>query len=193
MRSTDLSRCKWVDETKADYVEYHDNEWGVPVFDDRTFFEFLVLESAQAGLSWYTILKRREGYRIAFEHFDPKLVATFDSEKVERLMENSAIIRNRAKIEAAINNAQCFLKVQSTYGSFSEFIWAYVNGQPLDNRGVDDMPPATTALSDKIAKDMKKLGFRFLGSTTIYAFLQATGVINDHDMDCFCRSRNKHI
>ncbi|CAM2955248.1 DNA-3-methyladenine glycosylase I [Vibrio rarus] len=184
-----MSRCHWLDTTKADYVEYHDKEWGVAVFDDRVFFEFLVLESAQAGLSWYTILKRRAGYRQAFAKFDPVKVAQFDQQKVEELVQNSAIIRNRAKIEAAINNAQKFLQIQSEYGSFSNFIWAYVDNQPLDNRQQQSSPVATTPLSDQVAKDLKKRGFKFLGSTTLYAFLQATGVVNDHDLDCICRSK----
>ncbi|MCZ4295110.1 DNA-3-methyladenine glycosylase I [Vibrio sinaloensis] len=183
-----MARCKWVDSSKLDYVEYHDTEWGIPVYDDRVFFEFLILESAQAGLSWYTILKRREGYRKAFAEFEPTIVADFDANKIESLMGDCSIIRNRAKIEAAINNARCFLNVQHKYGSFSNFIWSYVDGKPLDRRTIEDMPPATTTLSDTIAKDLKKLGFKFLGSTTVYAFLQATGIVNDHDLGCFCRS-----
>ncbi|MCG9784176.1 DNA-3-methyladenine glycosylase I [Vibrio brasiliensis] len=182
-----MKRCKWLDTSKDDYVRYHDVEWGVPVFDDKVFYEFLVLESAQAGLSWYTILKRREGYRKAFSGFSPDVVSKYDNSMIEELMNDSSIIRNRAKIEAAINNARCFLEVQEAYGSFSNFIWSYVDGHPLDKRTIEDMPPATTTLSDNIAKDLKKLGFKFLGSTTIYAFLQATGIVNDHDLDCHCR------
>ncbi|ENO1849408.1 DNA-3-methyladenine glycosylase I [Vibrio vulnificus] len=181
------TRCKWVDTSKPDYVEYHDKEWGVPVYDDTIFFEFLILESAQAGLSWYTILKRREGYRNAFSDFDPQIVSKFDSEKVDALMNDTGIIRNCAKIEAAINNAQSFLEIQNQHGSFSNFIWSYVDGLPLDTRNEHEMPPATTLLSDKVAKDLKQRGFKFLGSTTIYAFLQATGIVNDHDLDCYCR------
>ncbi|MEZ8065185.1 DNA-3-methyladenine glycosylase I [Vibrio sp. FF145] len=181
------TRCKWVDTSKPDYVEYHDKEWGVPVYDDTVFFEFLILESAQAGLSWYTILKRREGYRNAFSNFDPQIVSKFDYVKVDELMNNTGIIRNRAKIEAAINNAQRFLDIQNQHGSFSNFIWGYVDGQSLDTRNGHEMSPATTPLSDTVAKDLKQIGFKFLGSTTIYAFLQATGVVNDHDLDCCCR------
>ncbi|GAD91151.1 putative DNA-3-methyladenine glycosylase I [Vibrio halioticoli NBRC 102217] len=183
-----MTRCFWLDESKPDYVEYHDKEWGVPVFDDKVFFEFLILESAQAGLSWYTILKRRQGYRKAFADFDPAIVATFTPAKVEELMQDSAIIRNRAKIEAAINNAKLFLQIQAEYGSFSQFIWGYVDNKPIDVRAKGDTPLATSALSDQLAKDLKKKGFKFLGSTTLYAFLQATGLINDHDLDCLCRS-----
>lgn len=182
-----IKRCKWLDTSKEDYVRYHDVEWGVPVFDDKVFYEFLVLESAQAGLSWYTILKRREGYRKAFSGFSPDVVSKYDDSMIEELMNDSSIIRNRAKIEAAINNARCFLEVQEAYGSFSNFIWSYVDGLPLDTRNEHEMPPATTLLSDKIARDLKQRGFKFLGSTTIYAFLQATGIVNDHDLDCCCR------
>ncbi|GEM80422.1 DNA-3-methyladenine glycosylase I [Vibrio superstes] len=184
-----MKRCNWLDVSKPDYVEYHDKEWGVPVHDDKVFFEFLILESAQAGLSWYTILKRREGYRNAFANFDPVVVSTFDSDKVEELMQDASIIRNRAKIEAAINNAKLFLQIQSEHGSFDSFIWSYVDNNPLDNRVKGDFPVATTELSDRLAKDLKKLGFKFLGSTTLYAFLQATGLVNDHDLDCICRTR----
>lgn len=186
-----MKRCNWLDVNKPDYVEYHDNEWGVPVHDDTVFFEFLILESAQAGLSWYTILKRREGYRNAFMNFDPVAVSKFDVDKVEELMQDASIIRNRAKIEAAINNAQLFLQIQTEYGSFDSFIWAYVDNQPIDNRAKGDFPVATTELSDRLAKDLKKLGFKFLGSTTLYAFLQATGLVNDHDLDCICRTATR--
>ncbi|GAB7219890.1 DNA-3-methyladenine glycosylase I [Vibrio comitans] len=184
-----MKRCNWLDVSKPDYVEYHDKEWGVPVHDDKVFFEFLILESAQAGLSWYTILKRREGYRSAFANFDPLAVSKFDADRVEELMQDASIIRNRAKIEAAINNAKLFLQIQSEYGSFDSFIWGYVDNQPVDNRAKGDYPVATTELSDRLAKDLKKLGFKFLGSTTLYAFLQATGLVNDHDLDCICRTR----
>ena len=182
-----MKRCNWLDVSKPDYVEYHDKEWGVPVHDDKVFFEFLILESAQAGLSWYTILKRREGYSRAFANFDPVAVAKFDADRVEELMQDASIIRNRAKIEAAINNAKLFLQIQSEYDSFDSFIWAYVDNKPIDNRENGDYPVATTELSDRLAKDLKKLGFKFLGSTTLYAFLQATGLVNDHDLDCICR------
>ncbi|MGL6315667.1 DNA-3-methyladenine glycosylase I [Vibrio sp. WXL103] len=183
-----MKRCQWVDESKPDYVAYHDNEWGRPVTDDLRLFEFLVLESAQAGLSWYTILKRREGYRQAFANFDPILVSKFDELKVEQLLQDTGIIRHRGKIEAAINNAKLFLLVQEEFGSFARYLWGFVDHQIVDNRSSENFPPATTALSDTIAKDLKKRGFKFVGSTIVYAYLQAVGVVNDHDLDCFCRS-----
>lgn len=183
-----MKRCGWVDETKRDYLKYHDTEWGVPVYDDRVFFEFLVLESAQAGLSWYTILKRRDGYRAAFADFEPDKVRQFDSSKVEQLLQDGRIIRHRAKIEAAINNAQRFVEIQQEFGSFSDYVWAFVNNKPIVYHGGRELRPATTAESDSLFKDLKKRGFKFLGSTTIYAFMQATGLVNDHDVDCCKRS-----
>lgn len=184
-----MKRCNWLDMSKPDYVEYHDTEWGVPVFDDRIFFEFLILESAQAGLSWYTILQRRSGYRSAFADFDPLKVAAFDSNKVDELVNDKSIIRNRAKIESAINNAKCFIRIQEQFGSFSNYIWGYVDGKPQENRSKNETPPATTELSDLVSKDLKKRGFKFMGSTTVYAFLQATGIVNDHDLECICRHK----
>ncbi|CAH0540452.1 DNA-3-methyladenine glycosylase I [Vibrio marisflavi] len=179
-------RCPWVDLSKPDYVEYHDKEWGVPVHDDKKMFEFLLLESAQAGLSWYTILKRREGYREAFADFDYKKVATFTQDDVERLMQNSAIIRNRAKIEAAINNASRFMEVQQEFGSFSEYMWGFVDNKVVVNdiETIDDYV-ATSPISDALSKDLKKRGFKFIGSTIIYSHLQAAGLINDHSNQCF--------
>ncbi|WP_061018968.1 DNA-3-methyladenine glycosylase I [Vibrio splendidus] len=183
-----MKRCLWVEGAKPDYLEYHDKEWGVPVYDDKVFFEFLVLESAQAGLSWYTILKRREGYRNAFAEFDPIKVSQFDEGKVEELMQDVGIIRNRAKILAAINNAQCFQEIQQEFDSFSNYVWAFVGGEPLVNTYAEgEMPPATTKESDALAKDLKKRGFKFLGTTTIYAFMQACGLVDDHSEDCFKR------
>ncbi|UTV29263.1 DNA-3-methyladenine glycosylase I [Photobacterium atrarenae] len=184
-----MKRCPWLDESKPDYVAYHDLEWGVPVYDDQKIFEFLVLESAQAGLSWYTILKKRANYREAFADFDPQRVATFTEADVERLMNNSGIVRNRLKIEAAINNARCFLAVQEAFGSFADYIWSFVEGVPKvsELRALSDYP-ATTPESDRLAKDMKKRGFKFLGSTTLYAHMQATGMVNDHSLDCFRRA-----
>lgn len=167
-------------------VDYHDREWGVPVRDDRRQFEFLVLESAQAGLSWYTILRKREGYRAAFADFDPVRVARFTPARVERLMNDAGIVRNRAKIEATVNNAKCFLAVQREHGSFSDWLWGFVDGKPLVNRWREPREiPATTALSDTIAKALKQRGFKFLGSTVVYAHLQATGLVNDHLVGCF--------
>jgi len=167
-------------------VEYHDTEWGVPVRDDRVMFEFLVLESAQAGLSWYTILRKRAGYRAAFADFDASRVARFTPARVERLMNDASIVRNRAKIEATIGNAKCFLALQNERGSFCDYLWGFVDGEPVVNRWHEPRQiPATTALSDTIAKDMKQRGFKFLGSTVIYAHLQATGLVNDHLVSCF--------
>ncbi|MGI5310625.1 DNA-3-methyladenine glycosylase I [Rheinheimera sp. WS51] len=180
------TRCAWLDCTKADYVKYHDEEWAVPVYDDHTLFEFIILESAQAGLNWYTILKRRNGYRQAFANFDVNQVAQFDNAKVEQLMQNEAIIRHRAKIKAAITNAQAFIAIQQQFGSFSQYIWDFVGNKPIMNQ-VDDttVAPATSALSDKISADLKQRGFTFFGSTICYAYLQACGLINSHSKQCF--------
>jgi len=168
------------------YIEYHDKEWGVPVYDDKTHFEFLILESAQAGLSWATILKKREGYRKAFADFDYQIVADFPDSYVEELLQDLGIIRNKLKIKAAINNAQRFMEIQREFGSFSEYIWSFVGGKPIQNqlKSMKDAP-ATSAESDRLAKDLKKRGFKFLGSTTLYAHMQATGLVNDHLVDCF--------
>ena len=168
------------------YEQYHDEEWGKPVYDDQLQFEFLVLESAQAGLSWFTILQRREGYRKAFANFDYKKVAKYTDEKVEALMLDTGIIRNRAKIKATINNAQRFQEIQKEFGSFSNYIWSFVGGKPIVNKWqILKEVPATTTESDALAKDMKKRGFQFLGSTTLYAHMQATGLVNDHLVDCY--------
>lgn len=183
-------RCPWVDLTKPDYVEYHDKEWGVPVHEDRVIFEFLTLEAAQAGLSWYTVLRKRENYRKLFAGFDPKKVAKFDAAKVEELMANEGIIRNRAKILAAINNAARFQEVQKEFGSFDAYVWGFVGGKPIVNkpRAMKDYR-ATSQESDALSKDLKKRGFKFVGSTIIYAHMQATGMVNDHAVDCFCRGK----
>ncbi|MBM4313580.1 MAG: DNA-3-methyladenine glycosylase I [Deltaproteobacteria bacterium] len=185
----ELCRCPWVDLSKRDYVEYHDKEWGVPVYDDRLLFEFLTLESAQAGLNWYTILKKRENFRKAFENFEPAKVAAFDRAKIEELLLNPGIIRNRLKIEATVNNARQFLAVQAEYGNFSKYIWEFVGGKPKINtlQELSDYP-ATSDESDALSKDLKKRGFKFLGSTVCYAHMQATGMVNDHFLDCFRRS-----
>ena len=181
-----LKRCTWCEGLYDDYVRYHDEEWGVPVHDDRKHFEFLILEGAQAGLSWSTILKRREGYRKAFADFDPEIVAEYDDAKYESLLQDSSIIRNRLKIKSAINNAKRFLEVQKEFGSFDTYIWRFTNGKPLINtwEKMSDIP-AKTELSDKVSKDLKKRGFSFVGSTIIYAHLQATGIVNDHEVSCF--------
>jgi DNA-3-methyladenine glycosylase I len=187
-------RCPWLDATKPDYVKYHDEEWGVPSHDDKVMFEFLVLESAQAGLSWYTILKKRDCYRKLFANFDVNKVAKFTSEDVERLMQDASIIRNRLKIEAAINNAKRFIEIQNEYGSFCKFIWSYVDNKTIVNSidTIDDYV-ATSPISDQLAKDMKKRGFKFLGSTTLYSHLQATGLINDHLNDCYRKHEVKAV
>lgn len=178
-------RCSWAGDIPI-YMEYHDHEWGRPVHDDNKLFEMLILEGMQAGLSWITVLKKREAYRGAFDGFDPKKVALYGEEKIEELMENEGIIRNRLKINAAITNARAFLEVAEKHGSFDAFIWRYVDNAPMIGhwKSVEDAP-ATTPLSDQISKDLKKLGFKFVGSTIIYAFMQATGMVNDHISDCF--------
>jgi len=188
-RENDICRCPWVDLSKIDYVEYHDKEWGVPVYDDRLLFEFLTLESAQAGLSWYTVLKKRENYRRAFENFEPEKVARFDQAMIEELLLNPGIIRNRLKIEATVNNAHKFLEVQEKYGSFSKYIWGFVGGKPKMNNILKSFDyPATSKESDALSKDLKSRGFKFLGSTICYAHMQATGMVNDHSVDCFRKS-----
>lgn len=179
-------RCHWVDLSKPDYVAYHDTEWGVPVYDDNKLFEFLTLEAAQAGLSWYTVLKKRDSYRTAFANFDPVKVAAFDDAKAAELLQNPGIIRNRLKVAAAINNATRFLEVQSEFGSFSNYQWQFVGGKPQQNRiaGPADYR-ATSPESDAFSKDLKKRGFKFVGSTIIYAHMQACGMVNDHHEQCF--------
>lgn len=180
------TRCEWCEKTFDEYVQYHDEEWGVPVRDDQTQFEFLVLESAQAGLSWSTILKKRDGYRNAFANFDVEQVARFDEGKVRELLNNPKIVRNELKIRAAINNAQQFIAIQNEFGSFTDYIWAFVDGQPIQNEWTQlSQVPATTERSDALSKDLKKRGFKFLGSITVYAHMQATGLVNDHVVDCF--------
>ena len=181
-----LTRCQWVDLKKPDYIAYHDKEWGVPVHDYLLLFEFLTLESAQAGLSWYTVLHKRENYRKAFDRFDPKKVARYTERRVTKLLSNPGIIRNRLKILAAISNARKFLVVQKEFGSFDAYIWQFVNGTPIVNRlrNMQDYP-VTTPESDALSKDMRQRGFTFVGSTICYAHMQATGMVNDHVLDCF--------
>ena len=178
-------RCAWAG-TDSLYVAYHDQEWGVPVHDDRKLFEMLVLEGAQAGLSWITILRRREGYRRAFDGFDPAVVAGYGEAKVAALLEDTGIIRNRQKVRSAINNAQRFLEVQAEFGSFDGYIWQFVDGKPIVNawRELSEIP-AKTPVSDTLSKDLVKRGFSFVGSTIMYAHMQATGMVNDHVVDCF--------
>ena len=182
---TEKTRCHWCLGFE-DYIKYHDEEWGVPSYSDQVHFEFLVLESAQAGLSWSTILKKRQGYRRAFADFDYRAVAEFPESHVQELMQDAGIIRNALKIKAAINNAERFMEVQNEFGSFSDYIWGFVGGKPIQNdyKSISEVP-ATTEISDKLAKALKKRGFKFLGSTTIYAHMQATGLVNDHVPHCF--------
>jgi len=180
-----MKRCPW-SNSKDIYIEYHDKEWGVPVFDDRTHFEFLVLESAQAGLSWLTILKRRENYKKAYLNFDVKKVSRFSNKKIEKLILDPGIIRNRRKIESSVNNAKCFIKIQKEFDSFTNYIWKFTDYKPLINKWkkIEDIP-SKTELSDRISKDLKKRGFSFIGSTIIYSHLQATGIVNDHLISCY--------
>ncbi|MBO6661205.1 MAG: DNA-3-methyladenine glycosylase I [Roseivirga sp.] len=179
-------RCTWCENTFDEYIKYHDEEWGVPVHDDRIHFEFLILEGAQAGLSWATILKRRDGYRAAFADFDPEEVAQFSQEKVEALLLDPGIIRNRLKVQGTVINAQKFLEVQKEFGSFDKYIWSFVGGKPIVNawKSMKEVP-ATTLESDAMSKDLKKRGFKFVGSTIMYAYMQACGLVNDHTTDCF--------
>ena len=181
-------RCGWVDLSKPDYIAYHDDEWGQPVHDDRVLFEFIVLESAQAGLSWYTILRKRDGYRRAFDGFDPNIIAQYDEQKVAELLQNEGIIRNRLKILATIQNARSFLAIQKEYGSFAQYLWSFVGGKTIHQafENLSDYPTHTTE-SDALAKDLKKRGFKFMGTTTCYAYMQAVGLVNDHQKNCFKR------
>ena len=181
-------RCSWCEKDEM-YRNYHDLEWGVPIYDDTKLFEYLLLETFQAGLSWYTILKKRANFRTAFENFDYKKIAEFTDDKILELNQNTGIIRNKLKIAAAVKNAKRFMEIQAEFGSFSNYIWAFVNNKPIDNqpKTMADVP-ATSPLSDIISKDLKKRGFKFIGSTTLYAHMQATGMVNDHIISCFTRS-----
>ena len=187
-KSTEKSRCTWPSNELA--IAYHDNEWGRPVHDDRVFFEFLILEGAQAGLSWDTILKKRENYRRAFDRFDYKKIARYDKRKVASLMADEGIVRNRLKIESTIDNACAFLSIQREFGSFDKYVWSFVGGKPIVNQwdGLKQLP-ASTPESDALSKDLRKRGFRFVGTTIIYAFMQATGLVNDHLTSCYLYPR----
>ncbi len=182
----DKKRCNWVNQAFPAYTAYHDNEWGVPVYDDTILFEFITLEGAQAGLSWSTILKKRAGYAKAFAQWDFYQVAKFTENDIQRLLQNPGIIRNQLKVRSTITNAQSFIKIIASHGSFSNYLWDFVGGKPIKNafRGVSEVP-ASTLLSDALSKDLKKKGFKFVGSTIMYAFLQAVGVVNDHTTDCY--------
>ena len=181
-----ISRCRWAEGVNLEYIEYHDKEWGVPVWDDRVQFEFLILEGAQAGLSWSTILNKREGYRKAFADFDAAKVARFTTKRVEKLLGDPSIVRNRLKVNSAVTNAKAFLAVQKEFGTFSDYIWGFVGGKPIQTmQKSDDDLQATSPESDALSKDLKKRGFKFVGSTIIYAHMQATGMVNDHVSTCF--------
>lgn len=182
------NRCAWCEKDDL-YREYHDNEWGKPVYDDDKIFEFLILETFQAGLSWYTILKKRENFKKAFDNFNYKKVAQYNEDKVQELLQNEGIIRNQLKIRGTILNAIAFMKVQEEFGSFSKYIWSFTGGKPIDNQPkiLQDIP-ATSLISDALSKDLKKRGFKFVGSTVVYAHMQATGMVNDHVEDCWTRN-----
>lgn len=182
----EITRCGWVGENNDIYNHYHDTEWGVPLHDDQMLFEFLCLEAFQAGLSWITILRKRENFRKAFDNFDYKKIAKYDEKKILSLLKDPGIIRNKLKVRATVNNAQRFMEVQNEFGSFDKYIWGFVGGKPLVNKhkSLKDIP-ATSEISDKLAKDLKKRGFKFMGSTVVYAHMQATGMVNDHVVECF--------
>ena len=180
-----MKRCEWSTKDQL-YIDYHDKEWGVPVYDDEKIFEFLILETFQAGLSWITILRKRDNFRQAFDHFDYRKIANYSEQKVEELLKDSSIIRNRLKIKATIENAKSFMKIQKEFGSFSKYIWQFTGGKPVQNNFNEmNQIPARTELSDKISKELKKRGFKFVGSTVVYAHMQATGMVNDHCVYCF--------
>jgi DNA-3-methyladenine glycosylase I len=179
-------RCAWVNDNPL-YIHYHDHEWGVPIYDERLLFEFLILEGMQAGLNWLTILKKRDNFRICFDNFDAEIIANYDQNKILELMSNSGIIRNHLKIQAAIVNAQAFLKIRKNPGDFSNYIWSFVKGAPIQNHWEQaNKVPTSTLISDAMASDLKKRGFKFTGSTICYAFMQATGMVNDHTINCHC-------
>lgn len=179
------ARCAWVTDDPI-YIHYHDHEWGVPIYDDQQLFEFLILEGAQAGLNWLTILKRREQYRIAFDHFDAEKIAQYDDKKYQAILTDSGVIRNRLKIQSTITNAQAYLKIKNEYNSFSDYVWGFVNHEPIINKWQQHKDiPTTTEISDALSKDLKKRGFKFVGSTICYAYMQAVGMVNDHLTTCF--------
>ncbi len=186
-----MNRCGWVTQDPL-YIDYHDHEWGVPVYDDRTLFEFLTLEGAQAGLSWYTILKKRENYRRAFDNFEPEKIVAYDEKKIDELLQDEGIVRNKLKIQAVIANAAAYLQVVEEFGSFREYIWSFVGGKPIQNHFASlNEVPASTEISDKMSKDLKKRGFKFVGSTICYAYMQATGMVNDHITSCDCYGKDQ--
>ena len=187
-KTTLITRCHWATADEQLYIDYHDYEWGVPLHDDDKLFEFLILEGFQAGLSWITILRKRENFRKAFDDFKATKIVKYDAEKIEELMQNAGIIRNRLKIEGAIINARIFLEIQAEYGSFDQYLWQFVGGQTLVNQwNRSEQVPANTHVSDEMSKALKKRGFKFIGTTICYALMQATGMVNDHLMECICR------
>lgn len=186
-------RCAWVSDDPI-YIHYHDREWGTPIFDDKLLFEFLILEGAQAGLSWITVLKKRENYRALFDNFDPIKIAKYSPKKIETLLKNPGIIRNRLKIESTVINARAYIKLLEEWDSFSQYIWHFVSHKPIQtNRDLVKKIPATTLISDQMSKDLKKRGFKFVGSTICYAFMQAVGIVNDHTVDCFRHKKIKSM
>ena len=190
MSAETQKRCAWSNNDKL-YIKYHDKEWGVPVHNDRKLFEFLILEGFQAGLSWFTILKKRENFRKAFDNFDFNKIAKYDKKKINVLLKDAGIIRNRLKIEAAVTNAKAFIETRKEFGTFDKYIWSFTDGKPIQNKFESlKKIPAKTKLSDKISDDLKKRGFKFVGSTIVYAHMQATGMVNDHAVDCF---RHKEV
>lgn len=181
----ELKRCGWCVGDSL-YEAYHDNEWGVPLYDDEAIFEFLILETFQAGLSWITILRKRENFRKALDHFNYEKIANYSEEKIQELLQNPGIIRNKLKVRATVTNARAFMEIQKEFGSFSKYIWGFVDGKPIKNKVVNyKEAPTTTQISDRLSKDLKKRGFKFVGSTVVYAHMQATGMVNDHEIDCF--------
>jgi len=187
---TNTSRCKWSEKDPL-YIQYHDTEWGVPLHDEQQLFEFLMLETFQAGLSWITILRKRENFRRAFDNFDYKKIAQYKERKIQALLQDKGIIRNKLKVRAAVSNAQAFLEVQKEFGSFDNYVWAFVNGKPAQNKWISVKElPGKTELSDQLSKELKKRGFKFVGSTIVYAYMQATGMVNDHTVNCF---RHKEV
>jgi len=187
-----MKRCSWVSDDPLS-ISYHDLEWGVPIYDDRLLFEFLILEGMQAGLSWSTILKKRDNYRKSFDNFNAKKIVKYDQQKINQLLMNPGIVRNKLKIASVITNAKSFLQVKQEFSSFSEYIWGFVNGSPIQNRWRNiTQLPSTSIISDQLSKDLKKRGFKFVGSTICYAFMQAVGMVNDHTVDCFLYKKASH-
>lgn len=191
MNAMTVTRCAWANMANPLYIEYHDTEWGVPCHDENRLFEMLNLEGAQAGLSWETILNKRENYRVAFDGWDAKKIAGYDAAKVAELLANAGIVRNRLKVAAAITNAQAYLRLREEGSTLDQYLWAFVGGKPIVNHWKTNDRPAKTELSDRISKDLAKRGFKFVGSTIVYAYMQGIGMVNDHDPACFCRPKKR--